>query len=164
MGIRMGIRNIRAVLAWRPMDTIRAAWSGLTGFFGGLQARFSGYGRMTFQSLINGIRSMTGSVKNAVMETASSAVGWFKSGLGIRSPSRVVMGLGGDTIAGLTLGLDRGGRTAVRRVAAIGAAVVGAMPMAGAASPPSPSRPPRQCPPPRPLPPGRTRAASISKP
>gem|GEM_PF-5393951 len=44
-------------------------------------------------------------------------------------------GLGADTIAGLTLGLDRGGRTAVRRVAAIGAAVVGAMPVAGAALP-----------------------------
>ncbi|MGU3457566.1 hypothetical protein ACLBV5_14755 [Brevundimonas sp. M1A4_2e] len=93
-GIRMGIPNIRAVLAWRPMDTIRAAWSGLTGFFGGLQARFSGWGGMILQSLINGIRSMTGSVKNAVMETASPAVGWFKSGLGIRSPSRVFMGSG----------------------------------------------------------------------
>lgn len=44
------------------------------------------------------------------------------------------MGLGGDTVAGLTLGLDRGDRTAVRRVAAIGAAVVGTMPVRGAAS------------------------------
>lgn len=134
-GVRVGFDAIKAIMSWRPMDTLRAAWSGLTGFFGGLQQRFHGFGRMILQGLIAGIRSMLGGVQDAVMNTASSAVNWFKSRLGIRSPSRVFMGLGGDTMAGLTLGLDRGGRTAVQRVAAIGAAVVGAMPVAGAALP-----------------------------
>ncbi|MFC5372899.1 phage tail tape measure protein [Brevundimonas faecalis] len=134
-GIRIAFNTIKAVMSWRPMDTLRSAWSGLSGFFGGLQAQFRGFGRMILQGLISGIRSMLGGVQNAVMNTASSAVTWFKNRLGIRSPSRVFMGLGGDTMAGLTLGLDRGGQTAVRRVAAIGAAVVGAMPVAGATLP-----------------------------
>ena len=136
-GIRAAFGAIRAVMAWRPMETLRSAWSGLSGFFGTVQAAFRGFGRMIIQGLINGIRSMLGGVQSAVGGIASSAIGRFRNLLGIRSPSRVFMGLGSDTMAGLALGLSRGGRSAIGQVAAVGGAMLAAMP--GAASAASPS-------------------------
>ena len=127
-GIRAAFGAIRAVMAWRPMETLRSAWSGLSGFFGTVQAAFRGFGRMIIQGLINGIRSMLGGVQSAVGGVASSAIGRFRNLLGIRSPSRVFMGLGSDTMAGLALGLSRGGRSAIGQVAAVGGAMLAAMP------------------------------------
>jgi hypothetical protein len=146
VSIQSGFRLVRAVLAWRPMDTLRVAWSGVAGFFGGLQARFAGFGRALMQGLAGGIRSMLGEVRDSVLTTASSAVSWFKARLGIRSPSRVFAALGRDTMAGLTLGLDRSGRSAVGSIAAIGMAMIGAAtgwpeaappPFGAAATPPA---------------------------
>lgn len=136
-GIRSGFAIVKALMGWRPMDTLRQAWSGVTGFFGGLQARFNGYGRMIMQGLIGGVRAMLGEVAGAIVGVANSAVTRFKGVLGIKSPSRVFAALGGYTMEGLTQGLGLGGQTAVRRVAAIGAAVIGAMPSPGAGLPAS---------------------------
>ena len=127
-GIRAAFGAIRAVMAWRPMETLRSAWSGLSGFFGTVQAAFRGFGRMIIQGLINGIRSMLAGVQSAVGGVASSAIGRFRNLLGIRSPSRVFMGLGSDTMAGLVMGLSRGGRSAIGQVAAVGGAMIAAMP------------------------------------
>lgn len=141
-GVRVGFAAIKAIMSWRPMDTLRAAWSGLTGFFGGLQQRFHSFGRMILQGLIAGIRSMLGGVQDAVMNTASSAVNWFKARLGIRSPSRVFAGLGLDTMAGLSQGLTRGGRRAVGVVTVTAGAMTSAMAGAEVPRPPQPPRPP----------------------
>lgn len=141
-GIRIAFNTIKAVMSWRPMDTLRSAWSGLTGFFGGLQTRFHGFGRMILAGLIAGIRSMLGGVQNAVMNTASSAVTWFKNRLGIRSPSRVFAGLGLDTMAGLAQGLTRGGRRAVGVVAVTAGAMTAAMTGGEVPRGPRPPEPP----------------------
>jgi hypothetical protein len=132
--IGRGIGGIRAVMAWRPMDTLRNAWAGVSGFFAVMGGAFRGFGRMLMQGLVNGIRSMMGAVAASVVGVAANVRDRFKAALGIRSPSRVFAGLGGDTMAGLTMGLDRGGRSAVARVAAIGGALVAAMPATGAAA------------------------------
>lgn len=107
--IRASFIVLRALLAWRPMDTLRAAWGGITGFFSGLVTRFRGFGRALIQGLIGGIRSLAGGAVNAVVGVARGAVNGFRNLLGIRSPSRLFMQLGQQTVQGLTLGLNSEG-------------------------------------------------------
>lgn len=126
-GVMTAFRFIRGAMNWRPMETLRQAWSGVTGFFGGLITRFNGFGRAIMQGLIGGVRAMLGAVAGAVVGVANSAVTRFKGVLGIRSPSRVFAALGGYTMEGLTMGLRRGGRSAVGQVATVGGALAAAM-------------------------------------
>ena len=135
-GIRVGMGAVRRLMSWSPSATLSSAWAFAPGFFGGLASRFFGFGRNVVQGLVNGIRSGAGAVRDATVGTAGQAVTWFKNRLGIRSPSRVFMGLGGDTMAGLAGGLEQGGRSAVARVAAIGGAMITAA-AAGSLAPPA---------------------------
>lgn len=125
-GVRMAIGAVRAVMAWRPVDTLRAAWSGVGGFFAILAATFRGFGRMLMQGLINGVRSMVGAVTGAVGGVAAGVRDRFKSILGIRSPSRVFAGLGMDTMAGLAQGLQRGAAGALGAVSVVGGSLTDA--------------------------------------
>lgn len=131
-GVMTAFRFIQGAMNWRPMETLRQAWSGVTGFFGGLITRFNGFGRAIMQGLIGGVRAMLGEVASAVVGVANGAVSRFKGVLGIKSPSRVFAALGGYTMEGLTMGLTRGGRSAIGQVAAVGGALVAAMPGATA--------------------------------
>lgn len=131
-GVMAAFRFIRGAMNWRPIETLRGAWSTVSGFFTGMASRFNGFGRMIMQGLISGVRAMLGEVAGAVVGVANGAVARFKGVLGIKSPSRVFAALGGYTMEGLTLGLTRGGRSAVGQVAAVGAALVTAMPGATA--------------------------------
>lgn len=131
-GVMTAFRFIQGTMNWRPMETLRQAWAGVNGFFGGLITRFNGFGRAIMQGLISGVRAMLGEVAGAVIGVANGAVARFKGVLGIKSPSRVFAALGGYTMEGLTMGLTRGGRSAIGQVAAVGGALVAAMPGATA--------------------------------
>ena len=74
--------------------------------------------------LVDGIRSTAGSVYDAVGNLASSAVDTVKGKLGIQSPSRVMMALGGNTTEGFAQGIAGGaGRvTAASRLLSAAAA------------------------------------------
>lgn len=137
-GIRTGINVVRAILSWRPLDTLRAAWSGVAGYFNGWRNLFSGFGRAMMQGLIGGIRAMLGEVMGAVGGVASGAVTRFKNVLGIRSPSRVFAQFGDYTMQGLAQGLTRSAGLPVGAVAAAAVAMSGAVPAtAGPAFQPS---------------------------
>ncbi len=84
--------------------------------------------------IINGITSGAGAVIDAVKGLASSALGAFKSALGIASPSKVMMRMGGHVAAGASEGIDRGAGQVQDSAAALGAGVKGgaAKGMAGA--------------------------------
>lgn len=130
--VKLGIGAVRAVLAWRPLDTLRSAWSGVTGFFNGWRNLFSGFGRAMMQGLIGGIRAMLGEVLGAVSGVASGAVNRFKGVLGIRSPSRVFAQLGGYSMEGLTQGLTRNASAPLGALAALGAAMTATTPVLAA--------------------------------
>ena len=66
---------------------------------------FTEIGRNLIQGLINGVTGMLGALKSTIVGAASSVANWFKSKLGIHSPSRVFAGLGGFVMAGLDQGL-----------------------------------------------------------
>ncbi len=72
---------------------------------GGLPAKFMQFGADMLRGLIAGIGSMAGAVKDAVVDAASGAAGWFAEKLGIHSPSRVFAGFGQNTMQGLAQGL-----------------------------------------------------------
>ena len=63
-------------------------------------------GKQLIQGLINGIKSMATSVGGAITSLCNDAVKAAKDALGIHSPSRVMMEVGGYTVEGFVNGLD----------------------------------------------------------
>ena len=98
---------------------------------GGLLARlgpqFAEVGVALMKGLARGVSAGVGAVKAAVANAAASAVERFKGLLGIKSPSRVFAGLGGDAMAGLALGLRAGRRAPLAHVAGLAAGITAAM-------------------------------------
>ena len=96
---------------WGPMvawvsdiwNKVMATVGGAVRWFRALD--FGQIGRDLIQGLINGITSRLSALKETVVGTASAVANWFKSKLGIHSPSRVFAGLGGFVMAGLDQGL-----------------------------------------------------------
>lgn len=60
--------------------------------------------------LVQGISDGAGAVMNAVSGLADKATGAFKSALGIASPSKVMMGLGGNVAEGTAEGIEAGSK------------------------------------------------------
>lgn len=116
--------------AW---NWIKSTFSAILSYLGGLGARFFGFGANLIQGLINGITGKLAALKNTIIGAASSAANWFKNKLGIRSPSRVFMMLGGHVIGGLDRGLAANQDAPARRIAAIARNMAGAMALGSAA-------------------------------
>ena len=122
-----------------------AAWSGLsavlTADFETIRQRFLNFGKMVLDGLWSGIANAPDRLWKAGAGLAKSFANGFKAAAGIRSPSRVFMGLGGHIMSGLNLGLADGEQAPVDRLtrlsAKMGAALaVGAAPAMLAAMPP----------------------------
>lgn len=91
-------------------ERVKGYTSAAVEWFQGLGARFREFGSHLISGLITGIVGRLGELKSTVVGVASKAAAWFKERLGIHSPSRVFAGFGGDTMAGLAQGLQRGQR------------------------------------------------------
>lgn len=98
----------------------------IIGFLGGIVGQFFSFGANIIGGLIRGIVSMTGSVLKAIINLAGQIGAKFAASLGIHSPSRVFMGLGGHIAAGLTLGIEKGAGGPVKAMARMAASVAGA--------------------------------------
>lgn len=99
----------KLILNFSPLGLFYRAFAGLMGYFGvELPAKFSDFGGMLLDGLVNGIKNKLGAVKAAISGVGDSTVGWFKEKLGIHSPSRVFAELGGFTMQGLEQGLVGG--------------------------------------------------------
>lgn len=136
-----------ASLVYRHWDGIKAAtmtmvrtvagivapfiepWITIGTFLAGIAGKFVGYGVDIVGGLIRGIVSMTGSVIKAFLDLAGAVGARFAAALGIKSPSRVFMAMGGHITDGLRLGIDggRGGAAQAARRMAIGVASAGAL-------------------------------------
>lgn len=109
-GFNGGLTGIaKLILDFTPVGLFYRAFAAVMGYFGvELPAKFSDFGSMLLDGLVNGIRNKLGDVKTAISEVGDSTVGWFKEKLGIHSPSRVFAELGRFTMAGLEQGLSDG--------------------------------------------------------
>lgn len=109
-GFSGGIVGIINTLAnFSPIGLIYQAFAGVMSYLGvDLPSRFTEFGNMIVNGLVNGLLAGLGSVKTAISSIGDASIGWFKEKLGIHSPSRVFAELGGFTMAGLTKGLEGG--------------------------------------------------------
>lgn len=113
------------------------AWQGVKEIFrGGLAAVLAiltgagpavvAVGGAIIDGIINGISAGWGKVKALVSSLATSLPGWLKGPLGIKSPSRVFMALGGHIASGLGIGIDQGRMNPINAVGRMAAGVVAA--------------------------------------
>ncbi|MDR9048901.1 phage tail tape measure protein [Burkholderia multivorans] len=103
-----GIGSVAALIVnWSPLGLFYQALAGVLSWFGiDIPAKFSEFGANIVSGLVNGITSGLGGVRDAIVNVASSTVGWFKEKLGIHSPSRVFGELGGFISQGAALGME----------------------------------------------------------
>ncbi|TKJ63976.1 phage tail tape measure protein [Pseudomonas sp. CFBP13506] len=109
-GFDGGIGSIITTLVnFSPLGLVYQAFAGVLSYLGiELPSRFTEFGSMIVNGLVNGLTAGLGAVKDAISSIGDSSIGWFKEKLGIHSPSRVFAELGGFTMAGLTQGLEGG--------------------------------------------------------
>ncbi|WP_321346575.1 phage tail tape measure protein [Halopseudomonas oceani] len=104
-----GILGVGQLIAnWSPLGLFYKAFAAVMSWFGvDLPSKFTDFGAMLMQGLVNGIKNSLGAVKGAITSAGDSTVSWFKDKLGIHSPSRVFAELGGFTMQGLAQGIQR---------------------------------------------------------
>ena len=107
-----GVGGILTVLAnFSPIGLVYQAFAGVLSYLGiDLPNRFTEFGGMIVNGLVNGLYAGLGKVKTAITGIGDSTITWFKEKLDIHSPSRVFAQLGNFTMAGLTQGLVDGGK------------------------------------------------------
>ncbi len=88
---------------------MQRAYSTIVGFVG----QFASAGMDLMRGLVQGIMNGMSWVVNAARNVAKSAVNAAKSALGIHSPSRVFKEIGGYTMQGFGIGIDKEGRSVV---------------------------------------------------
>lgn len=106
-GFNGGFAGIAAlILNFSPLGLFYRAFAGVMSYFGvEMPSKFSEFGTMLMQGMVQGITNGLAAVKDAITGAADSSITWFKEKLGIHSPSRVFAELGGYTMAGLEQGL-----------------------------------------------------------
>lgn len=106
-------------LMWTAMIAVTiAVWTAVGAFLGfvaDVSGAFSGWVASAATAaydfvagLVSGITSGASMVTGAVKGLADGAVGAFKGALGIASPSKVMMGIGGNMTDGMSAGLEAG--------------------------------------------------------
>ncbi|HEX8402246.1 MAG TPA: phage tail tape measure protein [Allosphingosinicella sp.] len=117
---------IQAFLRFTPQGLLIRAFAKVWPYLAGLGARFFEFGGHIIRGLVGGIIGSAAWLRNKIVGLAKNVTGWFKNALGIHSPSRVFMGLGGHVTDGLALGLDRGAKAPIARVESIAARMAAA--------------------------------------
>lgn len=98
-----------ANVASQTQAGMQRAYSTIVGFVG----QFASAGMDLMRGLVQGIMNGMSWVVNAARNVAESAVNAAKSVLGIHSPSRVFKEIGGYTMQGFGIGIDKEGRSVV---------------------------------------------------
>ncbi|MCM1963367.1 phage tail tape measure protein [Acinetobacter pittii] len=104
-----GIGNISAtILNWSPLGLFYSAFAAVMNWFGfELPTKFSTFGSNIINGLINGIKSHFPKLKEIWNTVADYMPDWLKQRMVIRSPSRVMAGLGGHIVGGIGMGLTQ---------------------------------------------------------
>lgn len=104
-----GIGNISTtILNWSPLGLFYSAFATVMNWFGfELPTKFSTFGANIINGLINGIKSYFPKLKEIWNKVADYMPDWLKQRMVIRSPSRVMAGLGGHIVGGIGMGLTQ---------------------------------------------------------
>ena len=103
-----GIANISATIVnFSPVGLFYQAFAAVMSYFGiDLPAKFTDFGKMMIQGLINGIGSMVGAVVDKAKAIASAVTNTVKGAFQINSPSRLFEQFGVYNMQGLANGMD----------------------------------------------------------
>ncbi|MDQ0739241.1 phage tail tape measure protein [Pseudomonas sp. W4I3] len=112
---------LQMITNFSPLGLFYQAFAGVMSYFGvELPGKFTEFGGMIVNGLVNGLKAGLGAVKSTISSIGDSSIGWFKEKLGIHSPSRVFAELGGFTMAGLTKGLEGGQKGPLNALSSMG--------------------------------------------
>lgn len=129
--------RVKAIFAMSPGQIWQAFKTGFMAglaWFHNLHVKFAQMGANLISGLIRGFVGKIGALKSTIEGVATSTGKWFAKKLGIHSPSRVFMGLGGFLTEGLAIGVDRGSAEPVRRMESVASRMAAAI-AAGTAVP-----------------------------
>lgn len=131
-----GIANISAtIINWSPIGLFYQAFSAVLSWFGvDLPAKFTGFGSMIIQGLINGISSMAGAVIEKAKSIASAITNTVKGAFDINSPSKVFAQIGTWNMEGLANGMTAATPVANQAASSAVSGVVPSVTQAQAAS------------------------------
>ena len=117
-----------AYLVFSNWGKIRAAfttgWRWVQNTLSAAPAWMAGIGSAMMQGLLSAIDPL--GLRNRLLDVARNGVNAFKAFFGIKSPSRLMMAMGGHMASGLALGIDQGGRAPLRAMGRMAGAVAGA--------------------------------------
>lgn len=108
------------------------------GVIGALPAYLTNIGKMMMNGLLLAINPAALAIK--LIQMAKNGITAFKAYLGIKSPSRLMMEMGGHVATGLGMGLDQGRGQPVRAMGRMAGAVAGAGAIALAPAAAAPAR------------------------
>lgn len=111
-----------------------AKWDEIKTYLGGLKDSFITYGGELISGLITGITSAGAKLWETMTGIASGIKERFKTILGIKSPSRIFIGYGDDTMEGLRLGLEGASEKAISVVHRVAASIAENKPLKAAAA------------------------------
>lgn len=120
-GFWTGVRAVGQALAW-VWNTLSKAFE----LWYGLHAKAAQIGRDIITGLANGILAAPGKVWNALKSVVMGGIDRVKDFLGIKSPSRVFMAIGGHTVEGLARGIEDARKRPVRAMGRLAAGVTAA--------------------------------------
>lgn len=89
------------------VNAIRGVPGGIVAVFRALGGMLYNVGVDAIRGLLNGIGAMAGAVYNKAREIANNITNTLKNALRIKSPSRVMLGIGTDIGKGLELGMEK---------------------------------------------------------
>ncbi|VCU52912.1 hypothetical protein TTHN1_00667 [Thermus thermophilus] len=133
LGVWEGLRAVLAVpirvggVVW---DALKSGLGQALAFVRGLVPSFLEAGKGIVQGLAQGIKALALAPVNAVKEIGGQALATLKGLLGIRSPSRVFMGLGALTALGLAVGLKEMAPAVARAGETLAQAAIPRVPLA----------------------------------
>jgi phage-related protein len=135
----LGLRDAFVVKAQQYINELLSDLSAIPGeiqsFFEGLPARLEQIGRDAIDGLQRGIEERIAGIRSTIAEAANAISGGLAGLLDINSPSRVMMDIGDDAMAGLLLGLE----AALPRLAAVMGDVAGTVTAGARVDPLQPS-------------------------
>lgn len=97
------------------LDKLKKEWQtkikqirqGTTDEFNAMKSSMTSIGKDAMTGMLNGLSSMEGTLKEKAKSIADAISSTVKNALKIKSPSRVMMGIGEDVSEGLAIGIER---------------------------------------------------------
>lgn len=104
-----GVKAAVKVGAQAMLDYVKGIPARTKAMFGAAGSMLLQVGKDIMSGLINGIKSMAGSLVSAIKESVTDKIpGFVKDAMGIASPSKVMLGIGADIMRGLVKGIEKG--------------------------------------------------------